>query len=61
MKLGTGNKKYQFKFKYLNTGRTTIKNVYADNEAEAIKTFNEEYKGYEIELIAIMAIERSDT
>ena len=25
MKRGTGNKKYQFKFKYLNTGRTTIK------------------------------------
>lgn len=59
MKLGTGNKKYQFKFKYLNTGRTTIKNVYADNEAEAIKTFNEEYKGYEIELIAIIEVSKN--
>ena len=60
MKLGTGNKKYQFKFKYLNTGRTTIKNVYADNEAEAIKTFNEEYKGYEIELIAIIEVSKNE-
>ena len=59
MKLGTGNKKYQFKFKYLNTGRTTIKNVYADNEAEAIKTFNKEYKGYEIELIAIIEVSKN--
>lgn len=59
MKLGTGNKKYQFKFKYINTGRTTIKNVYADNEAEAIKTFNEEYKGYEIELIAIIEVSKN--
>ncbi len=61
MKLGTGNKKYQFKFKYLNTGRTTIKNVYADNEAEAIKIFDEEYKDYEIGLIEIIELERSDT
>lgn len=59
MKLGTGNKKYQFRFKYLNTGRTTIKNVYADNETEAIKTFNEEYKGYEIELIAIIEVPKN--
>lgn len=59
MKLGTGNKKYQFKFKYLNTGRTTIKNVYADNETEAIKTFNEEYKDYEIELIAIIEVSKN--
>ena len=59
MKLGTGNKKYQFKFKYINTGRTTIKNVYADNESEAIKTFNEEYKGYEIELIAIIEVSKN--
>lgn len=59
MKLGTGNKKYQFKFKYINTGRTTIKNVYADNEAEAIKTFNEEYKDYEIELIAIIEVSKN--
>ena len=59
MKLGTGNKKYQFKFKYINTGRTTIKNVYADNEAEAIKTFSEEYKGYEIELIAIIEVAKN--
>ena len=59
MKLGTGNKKYQFKFKYINTGRTTIKNVYADNEAEAIKTFDEEYKDYEIELIAIIEVSKN--
>ncbi len=60
MKLGTGNKKYQFKFKYLNTGGTTIKNVYADNEAEAIKTFNEEYKVYEIEVIAIIEVSKNE-
>lgn len=59
MKLGTGNKKYQFKFKYLNTGRTTIKNVYADNEAEAIKIFDEKYGGYEIGLIEIMEVSKN--
>lgn len=59
MKLGTGNKKYQFKFKYINTGRTTIKNVYADNEAEAIKIFDEKYRGYEIGLIEIMEVSKN--
>lgn len=57
MKLGTGNKKYQFRFRYLNTGRVTIKNVYADNEEESRKIFNEEYKNYKIELIGIVEVD----
>lgn len=54
MKLGTGNKKYKIRFKYLDTGRVTIKNVYADSEEEAMKLFKEEYKNYCINVIAII-------
>lgn len=54
MKLGTGNKKYKVRFKYLDTGRVTIKNVYANNEEEAINLFKKVYKNYCINVIAII-------
>lgn len=54
MKLGTGNKKYKIRFKYLDTGRVTIKNVYADSEEEAMTLFKEEYKNYYINVITII-------
>ncbi len=54
MKLGTGNKKYKIRFKYLDTGRVTIKNVYADSEEEAMSLFKEEYKNYCINVISII-------
>lgn len=53
MKLGTGNKKYKFKFKYIDYGATSIKNVYADTEAEARNLFDTEYKNYNIEILEI--------
>lgn len=54
MKLGTGNKKYKIKLKYLDTGRVTIKNVYADSEEEAMSLFKEEYKNYCVNVISII-------
>lgn len=53
MKLGKGNKIYKFKFKYIETGRIAIKNVYAETIEEAKKLFDEEYKNYKIEKINI--------
>lgn len=53
MKLGKGNKIYKFKFKYIETGRIAIKNVYADTIEEAKNLFNKEYKDYKIEKIDI--------
>lgn len=53
MKLGKGNKKYKIKFKYLDTGRITIKNVYANSKEEAMKLFKQEYKNYCINVITI--------
>lgn len=53
MKLGIGNKKYKIRFKYIDTGRVTIKNVYADSEEEAMTLFKEEYKKYCINVITI--------
>lgn len=51
MKLGDGKNKYKIKFKYSNTGRIAIKNVYADNLMEARILFNEEYQDYQVEII----------
>lgn len=56
MKLGTGNIKYKFKFKYINTGRISIKNVYADNEAEARNLFDAEYKNFKVEILEVQKI-----
>lgn len=53
MKLGNGKNKYKIKLKYIETGRITIKNVYADNLMEARKLFNKEYQDYQIEIIEI--------
>ena len=49
-KFGNGNTKYTIKFKYIQTNITSIKNVYADSEEEALKLFNEMYKDYKIEI-----------
>ena len=51
MKLGNGKNKYTIKFKYSKTGQIAIKNVYADDLMEAIRLFNKEYQGYEVEII----------
>lgn len=60
MKLGKGKNKYKIKFKYLETGRTSIKNVYADNKEEAQTLFDEEYKNYKVEVINIEKLKESD-
>jgi len=56
MKLGNGNNKYKIKFKYINTGRTSIKNVYADSKEDAMQLFNKEYINYSIEIISLEEI-----
>ena len=53
MKLGNGNCNYVFKCRYKNTGRTSIKNVYADTYEEAKELFEKEYKGYKIEMLQV--------
>ena len=53
MKLGTGKNKYVYKFQYKNTGRTTIKNVYADNKFEAMNLFLKCYKDIPINLLEV--------
>ena len=50
MKLGKGSNKYKIKFKYIETGRIAIKNVYADSLEEAQKLFKEEYKNYKVKI-----------
>lgn len=50
MKLGNGKTKYKVKFKYSNTGRISIKNVYADDKMEARILFNKAYRGYQVEI-----------
>ena len=57
MKLGTGNNKYKIKFKYIETGRISIKNVYADNIEEAKRLFNKEYESFEVEVLKIELME----
>lgn len=57
MKLGTGNNKYKIKFKYIETGRISIKNVYADNIEEAKRLFAEKYKDLNIEVLKIELLE----
>ena len=59
MKLGTGNNKYKIKFKNLETGRVSIKNVYADNIEEAKRLFNEKYINYNVEIIATEKLEEN--
>lgn len=56
MKLGNGNNKYKIKFKYTNTGKTSIKNVYADDKMEARILFNKEYRDYQVEILSIEKI-----
>ena len=53
MKLGTGKNKYRVKLMYIETERVTIKNVYADNEEEAMKLFKEHYKNFNIQILEI--------
>ena len=57
MKLGTGNNKYKIKFKYIETGRISIKNVYADNIEEAKRLFNKEYESFEVGVLKIELME----
>lgn len=57
MKLGTGNYKYKIKFKNLETGRVSIKNVYADNLEEAKRLFNKEYENFDIGVLKIELLE----
>ena len=57
MKLGIGNNKYKIKFKNLETGRVSIKNVYADNIEEAKRLFNKEYENFDIEVLKIELLE----
>ena len=57
MKLGTGSNKYKIKFKNLETGRVSIKNVYADNIEEAKRLFNKEYESFEVEVLKIELME----
>ena len=59
MKLGTGNNRYKIKFKYIETGRISIKNVYADNIEEAKRLFNEKYMNYNVEIIATEKLEEN--
>ena len=53
MKLGNGSNKYKIKFKFIETERIAIKNVYADTLEEAKKLFKEEYKNYKVKIEAI--------
>lgn len=57
MKLGIGNNKYKIKFKNLETGRVSIKNVYADNIEEAKRLFAEKYKNLDIAVLKIELLE----
>lgn len=57
MKSGTGSNKYKIKFKNLETGRVSIKNVYADNIEEAKRLFNKEYESFEVEVLKIELME----
>lgn len=59
MKLGNGNNKYKIKFKNLETGRVSIKNVYADNLEEAKRLFNEKYINYNVEIIVTEKLEEN--
>lgn len=49
-KLGTGTVKYKIRFVYIDTNRSAIKYVYADNLEEAKDIFNNYYKGYKVEI-----------
>lgn len=60
MKLGSGKNKYKIKFKYIENGRITIKNVYADSTEEAMKLFNKEYKDFKIEIISTEQLKEGD-
>ena len=59
MKLGNGNNKYKIKFKYKETGRIAIKNVYADNLEEAKRLFNEKHINYNVEIIVTEKLEEN--
>ena len=56
MKLGEGQNKYKIKFRYKDTGRTTIKNVHANSVKEAKELFEKEYADYEVEIIEVEKI-----
>lgn len=49
-KLGTGTVKYKIRFVYIDSNRSAIKYVYADNLEEAKDIFNNYYKGYKVEI-----------
>lgn len=49
-KLGTGTVKYKIRFVYIDSNRSAIKYVYADNLEEAKDIFNNFYKGYKIKI-----------
>lgn len=49
-KLGTGTVKYKIRFVYIDTNRSAIKYVYADNLEEAKDIFNNYYKGYKVKI-----------
>lgn len=45
---------YQINFKYLDFGGSGRKLIRATSEEEAIKKFNEHYKGYKVEITKII-------
>ena len=49
-KLGTGTVKYKIRFVYIDSNRSAIKYVYADNLEEAKDIFNNYYKGYKVKI-----------
>lgn len=49
-KLGTGTVKYKIRFVYIDTNRSAIKYVYANNLEEAKELFNNYYKDFKVQI-----------
>ena len=53
--------KYKIKFKYLDSGRSSFKYIYANSQEEAISAFEEIYKMYFVEITSIELIKKEST